>query len=70
MITNKYNIIIQLRISNSMRIHHKHTEMILKHTQCNIGMLDLSKAFDKVQLLEFYGIRGSILHWFKSFLTN
>jgi len=39
----------------------------------DIGILDLSKAFDKVphiKLLEFYGIRGSILCWFKSFLTN
>ena len=46
-----------------------------KH-QVDIGILDLSKAFDKVphvkllKKLEFYGIRGSMLHWFKSFLTN
>ena len=41
--------------------------------QVDIGILDLSKAFDKVphvKLLEFNGIRGSILEWFKSFLTN
>ena len=44
--------------------------------QVDIGILYLSKAFDKVphvkflKKLEFYGIRGSILQWFKSFLTN
>ena len=41
--------------------------------QVDIGILDLSKAFDKVphvKKLEFYGIRGSILQWFESFLTN
>ena len=43
------------------------------YKQQTSGILDLSKAFDKVphvKLLEFYGIRGSMLHWFKSFLTN
>ena len=42
--------------------------------QVDIGILNLSKAFDKVPHVKlykkFYGIRGSTLHWFKSFLTN
>ena len=41
--------------------------------QVDIGILDLSKAFNKVphvKLLKKLGIRGSIPQWFKSFLTN
>ena len=38
--------------------------------------MDFAKAFDKVphlrlqHKLEFYGIRGCLLNWIKSFLTN
>ena len=45
-------------------------------TQVDIGILDFSKAFDKVahsrlvQKLEFYGIRGKPLQWINSFLSN
>ena len=41
-----------------------------------MAILDFSKAFDKVahtriiHKLNFYGIRGTLLHWIKSFLTN
>jgi len=44
--------------------------------QTDVGILDFSKAFDKVShsklvyKLEFYGITGSILNWIKSFLYN
>jgi len=44
--------------------------------QVDIGILDFSKAFDKVphtrlvMKLEYYGIRGKPLQWITSFLTN
>ena len=45
-------------------------------TQADIGILDFSKAFDKIdhpsllQKLEFYGVRGKPLQWIQSFLSN
>ena len=44
--------------------------------QTDVGILDFSKAFDKVShsklvyKLEFYGITDNILNWIKSFLCN
>ena len=44
--------------------------------QVDVGILDLSKAFDKVphkrllSKIEFYGIRGKILQWLESFLSH
>ena len=44
--------------------------------QADIGILDFSKAFDKVpharlvKKLDYYGIRGKILQWITSFLHN
>ena len=43
---------------------------------CLIAILDFCKAFDKVEhsrllyKLDYYGIRGNILHWLKSFLYD
>ena len=44
--------------------------------QVDIVILDFSKAFDKVahtrlfRKSDFYGIRGTLLHWIKSFLFS
>ena len=44
--------------------------------QADAILLDFSKAFDKVphyrlcEKLAFYGIRGPLLNWIRSFLTN
>ena len=44
--------------------------------QDNIGVLDFSKVFDKfshaklLQKIEFYFIRGKLLSWIQSFLSN
>ena len=44
--------------------------------QVDIGILDLSKAFDRVpharllRKLHFYGIRGQLLTWLQSFLSE
>ena len=46
------------------------------NTQVDVGILDLSMAFDKVPhkrlaiKLDYYGIRGNLLTWIQSFLEN
>ena len=55
---------------------HDFSHYMNNRTQVDIGILDFSKAFDKlahsrlVQKLELYGIRGKPLQWIKSFLSN
>ena len=55
---------------------HDFSHYMNNRTQVDIGILDFSKAFDKVahsrlvQKLEFYEIRGKSLQWIKSFLSN
>ena len=55
---------------------HDFSQFMNNRTQVDIGILDFSKAFDKVahsrlvQKLEFYGIRGKPLQWINSFLSN
>jgi len=52
------------------------TKAIDNKLQVDMAILDFSKAFDKVshsrliQKLDFYGIRGTLLNWIKSFLSN
>ena len=44
--------------------------------QVDVAILDFKKAFDKVahsrltHKLNYYGIRGELLQWIQSFLTN
>ena len=61
--------------------HYSQTDEITtnrkKHTTCWTGLFcDLTKVFDSVShellflKLEFYGVKGSILKWLKSYLHN
>ena len=58
--------------------HHDITKYLDRRDtkQVDAIVLDFAKAFDKVphkrllKKLEFYGIRGPILHWLTAFLTN
>ena len=55
---------------------HELLQNMQKGKQTDLILLDFSKAFDKVShekllhKLHFYGIRGNILSWIKSFLDN
>ena len=82
---NKYKILFSyqfgfrkcLSIYMSLMILMDRLIKSLDNGDCVIGVfLDFSKAFDTVdhaillQKLEFYGIRGSALSWFQSYLKN
>ena len=71
------------RIKHSCESHvqllltiHDFSHYLNNRTQVDIGILDFSKAFDKiahsrlVQKLEFYGIREKPLQWIKLFLSH
>ena len=55
---------------------HGFSHFMNSRTQVDIGILDFSKAFDKVdhpsllRNLEFYGVRGKPLQWIQSFLSD
>ena len=50
--------------------------MIDDGDMCGICFLDIEKCFDRIhhgillQKLEYYGIQGYALQWFKQYLTN
>ena len=52
------------------------TDVLEKREKCISVYLDLSKAFDTINHnimlseIEYYGIRGKALEWFKSYLAN
>ena len=55
---------------------HDMAKTIQDNKSVHAAVLDFSKAFDKVPhkrliiKLQYYGIRGPLLNWFESFLTN
>ena len=55
---------------------HDMAKTINDNKSVHAAVLDFSKAFDKVPhkrliiKLQYYGIRGPLLNWFESFLTN
>ena len=57
---------------------HDFSHFMNSRTQVDIGILDFSKAFNKVdhprpsllQKLEIYGVRGKPLQWIQSFLSD
>ena len=62
--------------SQSLLTTDDFTRFLDSNTQVDVGILDLSKAFDKVPhkrltiKLDYYGIRGNLLTWIQSFLEN
>ena len=76
-----YYVPTSLDSEQNIHVNHSYSSSssyiyMKNRTQVDIGILDFSKAFDKVthsrlvQKLKFYGIRGKPLQWIKLFLSN
>ena len=63
-------------VSQLSQVVHQFGKALEKRQQVDVIYLDFPKAFDKVShckllfKLECLGIRGSLLGWFRSYLTN
>ncbi|XP_045451209.1 uncharacterized protein LOC123660151 [Melitaea cinxia] len=63
-------------VTNLILFENALVEALDKNTQVNVVYTDFSKAFDKVlhcallKKLSLYGFSGSMLNWFRSYLTN
>ena len=77
-----HQMLCPISLDSEQNIHVNHSYQLLlmilpmlsttNYKQLDIGILEFSKAFDKVshtRKLEYYGIRGKPLRWIRSFLS-
>ena len=63
-------------VTQLLQTAHDLTTSLEEGLTTHLAILDFSKAFDKVpherllKKLEYYGIKGSLLQWFRGFLTH